>query len=434
MAEQRNSQGIFLDETAPLRHSLSYLVRQSDAHVRLRVDILLEEIFYNLLGPYALPVVLYRHGMIGARNRRYIGNNVPFKTQLFCVSMVIAANVLYFMFKGQAGFHFTAFELVFINVLSCLRACACGVKYSTYTLAEWRELDKTLLSNEELASKLMLGGWSNTPDHLVYAEMERAIVRSCPHMSRHRIVFPNRDTRKAVLFQMLASVPSFVRFELCQECTLDVVKPHDASKCATCKPFAVGDPTDVFLAHFGSLQSQARLNILSAERQVAHSDHDSTETESITSQSLPDSSVLSPNPHKGVADQNDTPESMQGGLKPHVPLPATLPTLPAKLFLWHILRTAAAQARCLNPRYGKLAALLALMLAVLPISVRGSMGELSDLNGAGIACTIIFLIMTFVYVANILSFIFVGVYDHSRRLYAAKLLQQLLGTSMQAFL
>jgi hypothetical protein len=75
---------------ANLQHSLAYLVRKRDAEVMFKWKIFLSEFLYNLLGDVMLPIVLWRHGVIGARNRSFIGRMA--KAQTF-VSLSASYNI-----------------------------------------------------------------------------------------------------------------------------------------------------------------------------------------------------------------------------------------------------------------------------------------------------------------------------------------------------
>jgi hypothetical protein len=125
----------------------------------------------------------------------------------------------------------------------------------------------------------------------------------------------------------------------------------------------------------------------------------------------------------------DAPRA-QGFLKAHVPAPR-LPSLPAKLLAWHVIHQVYRPGTAaLGAGYAKGAAVITFLFVFLPFISRGAMGY--PVMGASWQTTLLLaLIMqqVMMYFSVTLSYIVMGVVDHTRRLDASRLLLKLLGES-----
>jgi hypothetical protein len=436
-------------ETSTLRHSFAYLVRQADAAVRIKYGVLLEEFIFNIFGTYCLPVVLWRHGFIGAHNRSYWENSATMKVQFVFTTALIAAHAVFFMYYDSPNFFFGAFELVLLDIFAVLRAFTIAVKYSTYSFAELRELDHRKLTRQERGEKLILRGWTNPQDHLLYLEMERAIVRSCPHLAKHEVVFPDEQTRTAVLYQLAPSLHMYVKFEICSERDPNFAKNHDSATCEVCQKCMKSDPVKAFIEqvdrtrlHKGAASMAAgnlppitenafdpAASAASCPSEVGAAEPRRTSLGRMRVSTAKDVRKLRQSHHSmadSLADVDEDQAIVHTYMKAHIPLP-DLPTLPAKLFLWHTISTAARQGKPLIKPFFLLAWCVSIVITFLPIVVRAVAGQIPNMSLTSAICNGVLMLSNLFNVMTTLSFLFVGVFDHTRRLNAANLLKNLLG-------
>lgn len=445
-----------------LRHSLSYLVRQADAATGFRAGVMVEEFVYNLLGLYMLPVVLARHGVAGAANRSYLGvRQVFFWVQAVNVTAFIVINVLYGVYSGTPGFPLSLYELLVLDALNALRVLTIAVKYSTFTLAEAREMDHAVLPARLRNDKLVLGGWAAPSDHLLFTEMERAVVRTCAHLGKQNAIFPDATSRNAVLAQVEPSVTSFLQFELCAGHLGDTTTEEHVAACGFCASVgrmdplhallhlqpgactsremsvAVGEPTggggDVGSVVVVAASSSAAGGGLATARQGGGG---TARVPASTTPPLPDATTIV----HGVPAPPSTPpvplalhthvyRAPDPGtfVKAHVPIPV-LPALPVKLLLWHTLRTAyASVAPAVAPAF-RIAFVVAIAFALMPLAVRAAIGRTNwrDVSGPGAAAMAILTEQTFFYFYTTLGFVVVASLDQTRRLATAQQLDRLL--------
>jgi hypothetical protein len=102
------------------KHSLAFRLRMYDAEVSFKPWIFLEEFVLQFLGYVAYPVILYRMGCIGARNRVFDWDVSQGQFQLSVLFTL--CNVLYWIFSQSEVFSVTLTEYVLINLLFASRA------------------------------------------------------------------------------------------------------------------------------------------------------------------------------------------------------------------------------------------------------------------------------------------------------------------------
>ena len=107
-----------------------------------RFRVFLWETLYNFLGVLALPLVLSRHGRVGAANRALLphagfeGRHDQFALPLLVTASHAAAMALWLGFD-EVRAHVSVFELAVLNLVVVARAFTVGIKYAYYRPAEY---------------------------------------------------------------------------------------------------------------------------------------------------------------------------------------------------------------------------------------------------------------------------------------------------------
>jgi hypothetical protein len=176
--------------------------------------VFVRELLYNLFGILLLPMIIYNHSVIGAQNRLYIGWHVAAVFQFVWVAFIVGLNVLHCMYYHDDQYAVTSFEIIFVDIMYVLRCMTIAAKYSYYSFAELRELDVRRLGKDRLFEKLILAGWTRPTAHLLFAELERSLIRVGPNMCSHKILYADSTSRDAMLWEMKNCIPSYLEYEL----------------------------------------------------------------------------------------------------------------------------------------------------------------------------------------------------------------------------
>jgi hypothetical protein len=65
-----------------------------------------------MFGSFSLPILVWRHGWIGARNRKLYGCGDGLIWQFIWVGSFLLFNILHGMFSGRPGYSITTVEVV----------------------------------------------------------------------------------------------------------------------------------------------------------------------------------------------------------------------------------------------------------------------------------------------------------------------------------
>ena len=203
--------------TVSVSAGVAYDLQRLDARVAFRAAPFLEELLYNGLLHLSLPLVLWRHGVAGARHRLFL----PMAGAVMLGPFVLQA--VYLLFAGAAlapwclsglvRARVSGFEVAAMLLLHMARAATVAIKYGFYTEAEYERVDAPDLTVTEISSKLMLAGWLFPSIGLLHQELDRSIARTDPRGSSLRLVFPDEASRAAAMAALAEYVPEYRELE-----------------------------------------------------------------------------------------------------------------------------------------------------------------------------------------------------------------------------
>ncbi|RYG51975.1 hypothetical protein EON66_10225, partial [archaeon] len=146
---------------------------------------------------------------------------------------------------------------MYTHVLASVRRVALrssAAKYAYYSIAELKETDLSVLPSWRVYEKLVLAGWSTPTPHLLFTELERAMVRVSPTLCSHKMLYADRTSRDAMLWSMKACLASYLQCEL----GIDLEAEAAADKTVS------GETAAAPLVNDSSLEASATLGVAAA--------------------------------------------------------------------------------------------------------------------------------------------------------------------------
>jgi hypothetical protein len=380
--------------TSPLHKPENiWALRKHVAAPRFSFAIFLDEFIMNLLGWIIMPYILWRHGLYGAINRGFLSHAL--QIMFFLMFWYVNAIAGYYWFYNSPEFTLSFWNVVVIDMLFTLRyasspplsspavscrtctrfqrpytpECGCralliGVKYATNVPSEMRTMDRQAQTFRDFGRKTLLAGWLAPGTSLLSEELERAMVRVCPDLVRHRVEYANTEDMRASLTAMEACLPSYFRIHGYEIQGDSVVHVGGDGEGRAPKSDRMGRAS-----MYSFILSTAHLTVscIGDYKRKIHPSASVPEVALPYSQTIMPSDITSLLAHPIVTSATATEVCIPSVIASPRPLKTpmlsqspiqTRPSLPAKLFVWHLLYTVYVRN---NPSWAKMSAVTAVI-------------------------------------------------------------------------
>jgi hypothetical protein len=244
------------------------------------------------------------------------------------------------------------------------RALLIGVKYATNVPSEMRTMDRQAQTFRDFGRKTLLAGWLAPGTSLLSEELERAMVRVCPDLVRHRVEYANTEDMRASLTAMEACLPSYFRIHGYEIQGDSVVHVGGDGEGRAPKSDRMGRAS-----MYSFILSTAHLTVscIGDYKKKIHPAASVPEVALPYSQTIMPSDITSLLAHPIMTSATATEVCIPSVIASPRPLKTPMlsqspiqgrPSLPAKLFVWHLLYTVYVRN---NPSWAKMSAVTAVI-------------------------------------------------------------------------